>query len=39
MSLVRWDHFADMDTLFNRLMPSGFARWPQQAKPKQIAVQ
>jgi len=29
MSLVRWDPFADMDTLFNRLMPSGFARWPQ----------
>lgn len=29
MSLVRWDPFADMDTLFNRLMPSGFARWPR----------
>ncbi|SRR5581483_8063861 len=29
MSLVRWDPFADMDTLFNRLMPSGFARFPQ----------
>ncbi len=29
MSLVRWDPFADMDTFFNRLMPSGFARWPQ----------
>jgi HSP20 family protein len=28
MSLVRWDPFADMDTFFNRLMPSGFARWP-----------
>jgi HSP20 family protein len=27
MSLVRWDPFADMDTLFNRLMPSQFARW------------
>ena len=29
MSLVRWDPFADMDTLFNRLMPSGFTRWPR----------
>jgi HSP20 family protein len=29
MSLVRWDPFADMDTFFNRLIPSGFARWPQ----------
>lgn len=29
MSLVRWDPFADMDTLFNRLMPSSFARWPR----------
>ncbi len=29
MSLVRWDPFADVDTFFNRLMPSGFARWPQ----------
>jgi len=28
MSLVRWDPFADMDSLFNRLMPGGFARWP-----------
>src|ERR1700756_5060894 len=29
MSLVRWDPFADMDTLFNRLMPSSFAGWPR----------
>ena len=29
MSLVRWDPFADMDTLFNRLMPSALARWPR----------
>lgn len=29
MSLVRWDPFAEMDTLFNRLVPSGFARWPR----------
>jgi HSP20 family protein len=26
MSLVRWDPFADVDTLFNRLMPSAFLR-------------
>lgn len=29
MSLVRWDPFADMDTMFNRLMPARFGRWPQ----------
>ena len=29
MSLVRWDPFADIDTLFNRMMPSTFARWPR----------
>ena len=29
MSLVRWDPFADIDTFFNRMMPTGFARWPQ----------
>jgi HSP20 family protein len=29
MSLVRWDPFADMDALFNRLMPAAFARWPR----------
>lgn len=29
MSLVRWDPFADMDTLFNHLMPTAFARWPR----------
>ena len=29
MSLVRWDPFVDVDTLFNRLMPSSFARWPR----------
>ena len=28
MSLVRWDPFADVDTLFNRLMPANFSRWP-----------
>ena len=29
MSLVRWDPFADIDTLFNRMMPTAFARWPR----------
>ncbi len=28
MSLVRWDPFGEIDTLFNRLMP-GSARWPR----------
>jgi HSP20 family protein len=26
MSLVRWDPFADVDSMFNRLMPSAFLR-------------
>jgi HSP20 family protein len=26
MSLIRWDPFADVDSLFNRMMP---ARWPR----------
>ena len=26
MSLIRWDPFADVDSLFNRIMP---ARWPR----------
>jgi HSP20 family protein len=26
MSLIRWEPFGDVDTLFNRLMPSNFAR-------------
>jgi HSP20 family protein len=26
MSLIRWDPFGDVDTLFNRLMPHSFAR-------------
>jgi len=29
MSLVRWDPFADMDTLFNRMVSGNFARWPR----------
>ncbi len=31
MSLIRWDPFGEVDALFNRLLPSGFARWPQAA--------
>jgi HSP20 family protein len=31
MSLVRWDPFADMDTLFNRMMPRTFGSWPRLA--------
>ena len=31
MSLIRWDPLGNVDTLFNRLMPRGFARWPQVA--------
>jgi len=29
MSLVRWDPIGNVDTLFSRLLPSGFGRWPQ----------
>lgn len=29
MSLIRWDPFSDMDTLFNRVMSSNLARWPR----------
>jgi HSP20 family protein len=29
MSIVRWDPFADMDTLFNRLMPRTLGSWPR----------
>jgi HSP20 family protein len=31
MSMVRWDPFADMDTLFNRLMPRTLVSWPRLA--------
>lgn len=31
MSIVRWDPFADMDTVFNRLMPRAFGAWPRFA--------
>ena len=29
MNIVRWDPFSDFDRFFNRMMPAGFARWPQ----------
>lgn len=29
MSLVRWDPFSDVDSLFNRMLAGGFSRWPQ----------
>jgi HSP20 family protein len=28
MSLIRWDPFNDVDTLFHRLAPRSFANWP-----------
>ena len=31
MNLIRWDPFPDADTLFNRLMPGAFLRWPRLA--------
>jgi HSP20 family protein len=30
MSIVRWEPFAEMDSLFNRLMPSMLSRWPSR---------
>src|SRR5690349_24290169 len=29
MSLIRWDPFADMDSMFNRMLSGNFARWPR----------
>ena len=31
MSLVRWEPFGGVETLFNRTMPSAFAGWPRLA--------
>ncbi len=31
MSLIRWDPFRDVDTLFNRMVPTNFANWPRFA--------
>jgi HSP20 family protein len=29
MSLISWDPFSEMDSMFNRLMPGTIARWPR----------
>ena len=29
MALIRWDPFSDVETMFNRLIPAGFAGWPR----------
>jgi len=31
MSVIRWDPFAEVDTFFNRMLPSGYAIWPRSA--------
>jgi HSP20 family protein len=31
MSIVRWEPFGNIDSMFNRLMPTLFGRWPSQA--------
>jgi len=31
MSLVRWDPFSEIDSIFNRMMPRGFGSWPRMA--------
>lgn len=31
MSLIHWEPLGDVDALFNRLLPRGYARWPQAA--------
>ena len=33
MNLVRWDPFADVDALFNRVLPASFANWPRISLP------
>ncbi len=30
MSIVRWEPFGEIDSLFNRLMPSMMSRWPSR---------
>lgn len=30
MSIVRWEPFGEIDSLFNRLMPTMFNRWPSR---------
>lgn len=31
MSLIRWEPFGGVETLFSRMMPSTFANWPRMA--------
>src|SRR5579859_5522137 len=33
MRLVRWDPFADVDALFNRMLPASLANWPRFSLP------
>jgi HSP20 family protein len=36
ISLVRWDPFADVDTLFNRLIPGSFGRFALAGNGKKV---
>jgi HSP20 family protein len=36
MSLVRWEPFAGVDEMFNRMMPASFGRWPRFTLPSNI---
>jgi HSP20 family protein len=36
MSLIRWDPFADVDTLFSRLVPSGFPRMALESNGRKL---
>jgi HSP20 family protein len=31
MSLIRWDPFGEVNTLFNRMVPGSYATWPRMA--------
>jgi len=33
MALVRWDPFGDVESMFNRLLPTGFSAWSRQGLP------
>lgn len=36
MSLIRWEPFGEFDTLFNRMMPAGFARLSAAGNGKKV---
>ncbi len=36
MSLIRWEPFGDVDTLFNRLMPASFAQFASAGNGKKV---